>query len=68
MKNYRDFVYVSVIYNNKQEVLKVKKNSNLKDILEYLDIMSTKLVINKNIEIQSGNFLLDESVYMINIL
>jgi len=68
VRNYRDYIYLTVIYNKKQEVLKVKRNSNLKDILEYIDIMSTKIVINDNLEIQSGNFLLDESVKMINIL
>jgi hypothetical protein len=66
-RNFRDYIYLSVVYDNKITVVKTKKNSNLKDLLMHLSIMSTKIVINNKIKIENGNFMLDESVKVVNI-
>lgn len=64
----RDYIYVSVKNNNNVYVLKVKRYSNLKDLLEYLNLMSTKILINDKLKIESANFLLDDKVNTINII
>lgn len=67
-RNIRDYIYISIIFKDTIKVIKTKKNSNLKDILEYLNLMSTKIVINGKLKIENGNFLLDESVKTVNIM
>ena len=67
-RNKRDYIYVTIVYNNTLNVIKTKRNSNLKDLLEYLNVMSTKIVVNGKLKIENGNFLLDESVRGFNIM
>lgn len=66
-RNSRDFVYVTLIHDNKIRVIKLKKNSNLKDLLEHIKVMGTTFIINNTIKVQNPNFLLDENVRTINI-
>lgn len=66
-KNKRDFVYVTLIHENKFKVIKLKKYSNLKDLLEHTQVMSNNFTINSTIKIQNANFLLDDSVSTIKI-
>lgn len=67
-RNRRDYVYVTVVYNSSLSVIKTKRNSNLKDLLEYLNVMSTKIIINDKLKTQNGNFLIDESVSVVNVM
>lgn len=64
----RDFVFVTVRSSKSIDVVKVKRYSNLKDLLEYLNLMSTNILINEKLRIENGNFLLDDSVRTVNIL
>ena len=64
----RDFVFVTVRSGKSIDVVKVKRYSNLKDLLEYLNLMSTNILINEKLRIENGNFLLDDSVRTVNIL
>ncbi len=67
-RNKRDYIYVTIISNNTLNIIKTKRNSNLKDILEYLNLMSTKILINGELQIENGNFLLDETIRTVNIM
>ena len=63
----RDFIYVTLLHDSKIRVIKLKKNSNLKDLLEHIKVMGTTFIINNTIKVQNPNFLLDENVGTINI-
>ena len=63
----RDYIYISIVYNNTFLVNKVKKYSNLKDILECNQIIGKYYLINNNIKITNSNYLLDERVSQIVI-
>lgn len=63
----RDYIYVSVKNNSNITIVKTKRNSNLKDLLVHLNIMSTKILINEKLKIESANFLLDENIKTVNI-
>ena len=63
----RDYIYISIVYNNTFLVNKVKKYSNLKDILESNQIIGKYYLINNNIKITNSNYLLDERVSQIVI-
>ena len=67
-RNRRDYVYVSVVHDNSLNVIKTKRNSNLKDLLEYLNVMSTNIVVNGKLKIENGNFLIDESINTVNVM
>lgn len=67
-RNNRDFVYVTLIYDNNIRVVKVKKYSNLKDLLEHIKVMGTSFLINGTIKINNANFLLSELIETINIV
>jgi len=63
----RDYIYLTVKSNQNLQVIKTKKNSNLKDLLEHLNLMSTNIIINEKLKIENGNFFLDEKIRTINI-
>lgn len=63
----RDYIYISIVYNNTFLVNKVKKYSNLKDILESNQLIGKYYLINNNIKITNSNYLLDERVSQIVI-
>ncbi len=65
--NIRDYIYITLIKNEEFDVIKTKKNTNLKDLLETLDINANKATINGNIKLSGINFLINEEVYKINI-
>ncbi|MCI8330785.1 MAG: hypothetical protein HFE04_01650 [Bacilli bacterium] len=65
--NIRDYIYITLIKNQEFDVIKTKKNTNLKDLLETLDINANKATINGNIKLSGINFLINEEVYKINI-
>jgi len=65
--NKRDYIYLTLINNQESSVIKTKKNSNLKDLLETLEISSTHAIINDNLKLTGVNFLLDENVYKIHV-
>lgn len=61
----RDYIYISIITND-VKVIKVKKYSNLKEVLNLLNISIDKVIINK-IEVKELDFLLDDSIDFIVI-
>lgn len=63
----RDYIYISVKSNSNVTIIKTKRNSNLKDLLVHLNIMSTKILINEKLKIENANFLLDENIKTVNI-
>lgn len=66
-RNFRDYIYLSVKSNSNITVVKTKRNSNLKDLLVHLNIMSTNILINEKLKIENANFLLDENIKTVNI-
>lgn len=62
----RDYIYISII-TNEVKVIKVKKYSNLKEILSILGINASTIYINGKLEVNERDFLLDESVSYIVI-
>lgn len=65
--NTRDYIYLTLVTNNEFNVIKTKRNSNLKDLLESLSINPSNIIINGNMKLSGTNFLLNESIYKINI-
>lgn len=65
--NKRDYIYFTIILKDEFKIIKTKKHSNLRDILESLNINSTTILINEKLKLSGVNFLLDESVYKISI-
>lgn len=63
----RDFVYITLINNQEFDVIKTKRNTNLKNLLETLEINATKATINDTLKLSGINFLINEEVYKINI-
>lgn len=64
----RDFTYITVETNRTIDVIKTKKYSNLKEILEFLDIKSDNLIINSTLNIKDSNFLIEDKVYLISVI
>lgn len=62
----RDYIYLSIV-TNEVKVIKIKKYSNLKEILSILGINGETIYINGKLEINELDFLLDESVSFIVI-
>ncbi len=62
----RDFIYITLSYNNETKIIKTKRYSNLKEILDNFDC-DKEAVINKKIKLTDNNFLLDETVNLITI-
>lgn len=67
-RNKRDYIYLTITHENKYRIIKLKKHSNLKDLLEHIKLMSNTFVINNTIKIQNANFLLDDNVSIIQII
>jgi len=64
----RDFIYINIKEKKESYVVKTKKYSNLKDLLSELNISPKKTIINNKIKLESLNFLLDDSIYEINVI
>lgn len=67
-KTIRDYIYVTLIYENKFKVIKLKRYSNLKDLLEHIKTIGISFVLNNTIKLENPNFLLDDEVYTINVI
>lgn len=63
--NIRDYIYLTLKKHDTFEILKTKRNANLKDLLEELNIPTNNVLINGKIKLSGTNFLLDEDVYEI---
>lgn len=63
----RDFIYVTLVYNNTFNIIKLKKYSNLKDLLEHSKVLGDTYLINNTIKLTNPNFLLDDNVSIINV-
>ena len=65
--NVRDYLYITLIYKDKNYVIKTKKYSNLIEIVSYLGINYKKISVNNKV-IDDINFLLTEEVSIINVV
>lgn len=64
----RDYTYVVVETKMSLDVVKVKKYSNLKELFEYLEVMSNNIIINGCLNINNSNFLIDDSIYLVSVI
>lgn len=62
----RDYVYFTLINKNKVNVIKTKRFSNLKDVLQDLKIVTNNLIIN-NIPLDNPNFLVTDDICLVQI-
>ena len=60
-KSPRDYIYVTV-FNSNCNVYKIKKYSNLKELLNYIGINPNKVYINEKDELTNYDYLLDDNV------
>lgn len=65
-KTPRDYIYVT-IFNSNCNVYKIKKYSNLKELLNYIGINPNKVYINEKDELTNYDYLLDDNVTSIFI-
>ena len=65
--NKRDYIYLTFINDKDFMIIKTKKYTNLKDLLSELDINATGAIINEKIKLSGTNFLLDESINVVNV-
>ena len=64
----RDFTYITVKTKRTIDIVKVKKYSNLKEVLEFLNVMSSNIIINSEKKIINSNFFLDDKIYQISVI
>ena len=63
----RDYIYFTMIYEKKSFVIKCKMYTNLSEVLNYLEILPKKIIVNGKTVLQSPHFLLEENIFLINI-
>lgn len=64
----RDFIYLTVETQKKVDVVKVKKYSNLKEVLQFLEILPKKIIVNSEKNLTNDNLLLDDRIYLITVM
>ena len=63
----RDYIYFTIVYDKKSFVIKCKMYTNLSEVLNHLEILPKKIIVNGKTSLQSPHFLLDENIFLINI-
>ncbi len=64
----RDFIYINVSSKTSNTTYKIKKYTNLKELLNYIGINEiNKLVLNRKIKLNTYDFLLDENTLKIEV-
>ena len=64
----RDYIYVNFIYKKESFVVKCKKYTNLSEILNNFEICPDKIMVNEKVQIANPHYLLDENIYLINVI